>query len=480
MEHAIYPERKSISLKEMLAAREKRASRQHSLPLHYGQAMICFTLNIAGPVKRFHLADMTFQEGEKFILSQLHHNGTDPIWTKKFAEDTGCEEYLVVGSDPLNVKRWMAEIEESGSLGRLFDIDVIRYGGKKVTRGEIGLPERRCLICGEPAYACARSRKHPVTELQTKTFKIMTSYFANRYADGIASLAVRALLFEICTTPKPGLVDCENSGSHGDMDIFTFMSSAASLFPYFRDAVLLGLHFQGTPEQLFEHLRIVGKQAEDEMFSATNGINTHKGLIYSMGIICSAVGHLQIERKEYDIDAVFDFCAEMTNRSVKKDFSEIKHKVDLTHGEKLFSEYGITGIRGEVSGGFQSVRKVGVPVLEHFLAKGLTVNESGTITLLYYIASVHDSNAAFRSGPEAQNVLREKISKQLSGEPAPERLLHFAKRLDGIFIDHNISPGGCADLLAITYFVYFYKQSITDNSRFINKEDFLWTMQLNR
>ncbi len=99
------------------------------------------------------------------------------------------------------------------------------------------------------------------------------------------------LLYEVSTTPKPGLVDRNNSGSHSDMDFFTFLDSSASLIPWFREFFCLGWdHSSESDGQIFERLRYAGQRAETAMFSATGGINTHKGLVFASAILCGALG----------------------------------------------------------------------------------------------------------------------------------------------------------------------------------------------
>ena len=105
-------------------------------------------------------------------------------------------------------------------------------------------------------------------------------------------------MYEACTTPKPGLVDMNNSGSHSDMDIYTFIDSSSVLVSYFRKFSLAGIRYcNDEPYQLFEKIRYLGMLAEDEMLISTNNVNTHKGLIFSLGIICSALGYLFANEK---------------------------------------------------------------------------------------------------------------------------------------------------------------------------------------
>ena len=100
---------------------------------------------------------------------------------------------------------------------------------------------RRCLICGREAKDCARSRTHTVPELQAKTRQIIRAALDRRDSERAASLAVRALLYEVTVTPKPGLVDRRNNGSHKDMDFGLMAKSAEALSPYFEDCIRTGI-----------------------------------------------------------------------------------------------------------------------------------------------------------------------------------------------------------------------------------------------
>lgn len=61
------------------------------------------------------------------------------------------------------------------------------------------------------------------------------------------------------------------------MDIFTFADSACALYPYFKSCALQGLAGKENPQDLFCSLRPLGREAEEQMKQATNGVNTHKG-----------------------------------------------------------------------------------------------------------------------------------------------------------------------------------------------------------
>ena len=125
-------------------------------------------------------------------------------------------------------------------------------------------------------------------------------------ADRIASYAVEALLVEAAATPKPGLVDRANNGAHGDMDFFTFQKSAAALAPYFTEFVRAGAGEGRSLHTLLSELRPIGRAAESAMYARTGGVNTHKGAIFSFGVLLGAAGWISVHGKPLMADAVLN------------------------------------------------------------------------------------------------------------------------------------------------------------------------------
>ncbi|MBS5130809.1 MAG: triphosphoribosyl-dephospho-CoA synthase CitG [Lachnospiraceae bacterium] len=447
---------KEVSLVEMLDAREMRMQRQLSLQQKYSSGLICFTMNIAGPVKNNRLIHRAFEYGCEILKTQLVSTGVECLHQESYSEDTGNEGYFCVKGSAVKIKKITAEIENNLSIGRLFDMDVLDENGNHIERTEIGESPRVCLICRNPAKECARNRTHSVPELQHMTEKLLLKEFQEQDSRKIAELACRSLLYEVCTTPKPGLVDCRNSGSHKDMDCFTFMASAAALWPYFQKCAQLGMETaQESPEETFRRLRWTGKVADYEMNQATNGVNTHKGALFSIGILCGALGRLPRDQWK-NVKAVSGECAAMTKGLVEHDFREVTKENAGTTGEKLYVKYGITGIRGQAEKGFPAVVETGLPVLEKGLKKGLSLEQAGCGVLLALMVSTVDTNLIARSNRKTQLQVTEEIREILGKNPYPEE--DMLEIIDRAFISKNLSPGGSADLLAFTYFLYFLKE----------------------
>lgn len=465
-----------VSLEEMLLAREKRAFDQKRLTELYGWPVVSFSLNIAGPYKRFPIADRIYEEGKRQIEEQFQRYSFEVFEASESKEKTGCECRYAVAVDPIKLKRCMAAIEDGSAVGRLFDIDVIQVNGEKISREEMGGKNRRCLICKEEAAACARSRAHSVTELLNLTIDIMVSHLVGTFADRIAECACRSLLYEVTTTPKPGLIDRNNSGAHKDMDIYTFIDSTSALTPHYREFVVEGVrHAEESPELLFHAIRYPGMLAEESMFRATKGINTQKGLIFSLGVLCAAMGWLYgknlllpPEKREarsskemvgtvsQRTHQILEVCRQMTESSILSDFEGITAETAKTFGEKLYVTTGLMGVRGEVAKGFPSIREISLPMFRKCLEKKYSLNDAGAITLYHLIAYVTDTNIISRSGLGRQRSIQQAMKEELEVNPMPSH--HHIIQRDYEFIRENISPGGCADLLALTFMLYFIEE----------------------
>ena len=213
-----------VTLAQMLWAREERAARQQALLEQYGMPLVSFVMNIAGPVKDSPLIRQGFALGEKLLFQQLLRENVPCVYQEKVNAPTGPEGLYVVKASAVQVKDLTEELEEGLPLGRLWDMDVISPQGIKLERAA----PRRCLLCGQPAQVGARSSSHPLEELQNQTRQLLEETIFRWEQETAAFLTCRALLYEVSVTPKPGLVDRQNSGSHQDMDFYTFLDSAAA------------------------------------------------------------------------------------------------------------------------------------------------------------------------------------------------------------------------------------------------------------
>lgn len=457
---------RQIGLEDMLEARERRSRRQSALQASYpGCTMVCFTMNIAGPVKNTPLIRRGFLHGCSLLRQQLMRLRKKPVHEVLWDEATGNEGYFVIDLPASAVKRMTSEIEDQDPIGRLFDMDVLDASGRKLDREEIGLSGRSCLLCSLPAKVCARSRTHSVALLQEKTWELLAESAREHDLTNIARDACRALLYEVCTTPKPGLVDRANSGSHRDMDIFTFMDSAAALQPYFRRCAKIGMDCKDPPEMV-RRLRDAGAAAERDMLAATGGVNTHKGAIFSIGIACAALGRLDPSRRS-DPEAVLEECGRVAAALTGDDFARLDRIREsgniesleddaFTVGERLYLQHGIRGVRGQAMDGFPAVLRAGLPVLERELAAGADLNRAGSVAMLAILCADTDTNLIARGGRQKQLAATAQVEALLDHTPSPSE--DAIIQLDRQFTKEGLSPGGSADLLGLCYLLHFLKE----------------------
>lgn len=265
--------------------------------------------------------------------------------------------------------------------------------------------------------------------------------------NSITQNALRALLYEVATQPKPGLVDPVSSGPHPDMDIYTFIDSSLSLESYLKAAEMLGQTFrQDNLTDMFFELRQKGLAAEQEMYAATDNINTHKGAIFALGIFVCAESYAQTQQAE-----LFTTIRQMCTGLVEHDLN--KNNNLQTAGTKTYQKYGYGGARQEAQNGYPIVEQVALP----FLKKRTGCIQTRILDTLMKIASVAiDSNLIKRAGGDISAVtwVQEQAKKYLAlggyqTVQGKEFLLAFNQEMT----DKNYSLGGCADLLIVTIFV---------------------------
>ena len=436
-------------LNEILAAREQRVRMQRQLLEQYNKPLLCFTMNIPGPDKYDRDVSIGFSVGNWLLADAIPRQRI--LYHCQKREITGCEAYYVVDMPARQLKQLVVELEDIDPIGRLFDMDVLDTDGKKLSREALGYPRRKCLLCDEDAVVCARSRSHDLYQLQRRTGFLLYVAAREEMCEYIASRAYFALNEEVSTTPKPGLVDRNNRGSHQDMGVKHFFASANALRPFFfRFAECGFITRDDAPAETFRQIRAIGLEAEAAMLHATHGVNTHKGAIFSLGLCCAAAGRLSPE--QWSAERILAECAAMVRGIVAQDFAGITAENAATAGERIYAQYGVTGVRGQAEAGFPAVAQVGIPVLKKGLSQGLSFNDAGCVTLLHLLAATDDTNLIHRSDRQTQLAVKAQVADLLKDSPYPS--IAKIEELDADFIRRNLSPGGSADLLAMTYFLY--------------------------
>ena len=269
-----------------------------------------------------------------------------------------------------------------------------------------------------------------------------------------AQQATRSLLYEVSVSPKPGLVDRFDSGAHADMDFFTYLDSSTALTEYFRIAYLEGAASSClTPPELFPRLRRLGVQAEQQMYTATGGVNTHKGIIFTLGLFCGGLGWLSGRGEPADEIKLLHLCSQIVTPEFERELGKIPLTSARSGGERFYAATGHSGIRGEAAAGDPSIVHCGLPALRSALQQGYSINDAGIIVLLELLCCVHDSNLFVRCGEKKQHELAQAAREILDAEQLD---LGRVARLNQRCVRDWASPGGCADLLAATFFLHFY------------------------
>lgn len=263
-------------------------------------------------------------------------------------------------------------------------------------------------------------------------------------AEAIGLLAERSLRREVDTWPKPGLVSRVDSGSHADMDAALFARSAAAIRPYFVELAEAGMLNAD-----MSTLRRIGLRAEHAMMAATQGVNTHRGAIFGLGLLCAAAGL----RAAAHVDAAMPLGEAVARRW--GDDIVAGPRLSTSHGETAARRYGAGGARQEAASGFPAIYKVGLPALRAATAVWPRQTEAARVEACFaLIASTEDTNLLHRGGEEGLDFAQRAASRFLDrGGVGAEDWLGFAEAIHRSFVRRRLSPGGSADLLAMTLFV---------------------------
>lgn len=252
----------------------------------------------------------------------------------------------------------------------------------------------------------------------------------------IAAQACEALFEELEAFPKPGLVSFIDNGSHNDMTAKHFIASISSLEVFFAKAA-----DAGRQRASFEQLKEIGIAAEKAMLQATSGINTHRGAIFSLGLLCAAAAR---QKQNKDKRNLGEIVKDLWGKEI------LQHSNPDSHGAKVFQLYGVKGARQEAAEGFSNVYKYALSTLKQIPER----NEARIITFFQLLQKVKDSNLLHRGGEKGLNFAQKKASDFLQlYNKNPENWQSTALAIHKQFIELNLSAGGVADLLAAAIFI---------------------------
>ncbi|STX29761.1 triphosphoribosyl-dephospho-CoA synthase [Legionella beliardensis] len=264
-----------------------------------------------------------------------------------------------------------------------------------------------------------------------------------RIARFYTKIAVRALYDELSLYPKPGLVSFIDNGAHQDMNGLLFLRSLFSLRHYFFN-ISLHAALGDRPQQLVPW----GLKAEQVMYQTTRGINTHRGAIFALGILCSTLSRLSMQKREFTLNelqqAIINFWS---------DYLSTEHQNLNTHGTVVKYKYNVADAKEIAIQGYQLIFTI-YKSLAHYQDDHILF---GILAYQQLLLNLDDINILYRAGPKGLAFARQQISKGISASNREDSIDHMIHSHQ-LFSQHNISPGGVADMLSMLYFlVYLFK-----------------------
>ncbi|MBM7585385.1 triphosphoribosyl-dephospho-CoA synthase [Bacillus pakistanensis] len=272
---------------------------------------------------------------------------------------------------------------------------------------------------------------------------------AQQFSLHLSNLAVKALIEEAELTPKPGLVDKKDSGTHTDMTLDLMIKSAYGLSSTFRS--IAEASYKEKPSlSLREKIAAIGRSGEATMFKTTGGINTHKGAIWALGLLVSSAAMHRNDTMETIVHSA--------GRLAR--FHDRHQPKIQTNGLRVNEKYGVLGAKGEALLGFPHIREFSFPILHDSRTKGISEDLSRLNALLSLMANIDDTCILHRGGMDAlyhtKQQAKEILERGLEWDAGHWVIL---EKLDHTLHLFNASPGGSADLLAATLFLdYLYQE----------------------
>jgi triphosphoribosyl-dephospho-CoA synthase len=280
------------------------------------------------------------------------------------------------------------------------------------------------------------------------------NYFQSQPAM-VGEVLLQAILLEVCSFPKPGLVTPVSNGSHSDMNLQTFLLSSSAIAPCFTLCAEAGFTHRKPLSRLLKKIRPIGIDYENRLLEVTRGINTQRGILFSGSVLACAAGYLSGLNQPINSISLAHCIRQLCQGLCESDFAVLKTRPAQTAGEILFTQYGVTGIRGEAEQGFPMITQIGYPALIAAFNKGLPLRHALVDCLLMLMTHCEDTNVLWRTGPEQLAELKRRASEIVHrggiSAPGGEARIH---QLNEWCCQHRISPGGSADLLALSIAMY--------------------------
>ena len=259
---------------------------------------------------------------------------------------------------------------------------------------------------------------------------------ARAFFERIEEIFLQSLKDELDLTPKPGCVDGLGSGPHADMDYDVFLMSISSLKGYFFE-IMMASNCDKSFEEIFNLIRPIGIKYEKIMYEHTSGINTHKGAIFTLGIVASAIGKLYYDNKYITNELICDYVKKLCT-NIFDDFN--KKEMQDSNGMRIYQKNSKhSGIRYEAKNGFRTALD----------AYDFYKNTRDFLkTYIYIVSTLDDTTTINRVGESGLAFSKNYAKNVLNSNNFKDEI----KAMDEVYTMKNISTGGCADTIELVYF----------------------------
>jgi triphosphoribosyl-dephospho-CoA synthase len=448
--------------RQLLAARDARANTIARLASRVpeGGALLFLSLNASGVVKRSPLLDRLFGRVRGLLAVPAGGGGPDRgaagprVGAFELRGDSaeGCDALgrwlAVTGSgDAVEIKRRSVHLEETLPGGRLVDLDVYTGQAEPVSRVAIELPPRRCLACSDAAVNCIRAGRHTAADLARAVGELLRAGECACLAEAL----VEGARVELALTPKPGLVDRHDNGSHPDLS-FDLMSRSIDLLPeYFAE---LGRLAVPDGELDLDACIAAGRRAEQRMLDAV-GTNAHRGYIFLAGLVLVGfaeclrgdvlLGEEGVDRED---GAVLFGLRESVARLATR-VAAVRPAPPGTHGDEARRRHRVGGILVEATRGLPSVFDHALPALDRAEARFGRTDRAHHRMMAELMTVVEDTTALHRCGLDGLEQIRRDGHRVGAAIDRGDDHVPLLERLNTEYRAKSLTMGGVADCLAL-------------------------------